>query len=411
MSAGHQHVEFLYNYRYGLLDLEWWQLVIIGLLWAHITLMAITLWFHRDQAHRSIDLHPALAHFFRLWLWMSTGAPTAEWVAVHRKHHALCEVEGDPHSPQIYGLKHVLLEGAELYKEEAHKKETVEKYGKGTPTDWLERKVYTGMPNLGITLLVVLDLVLFGAPGVILLATQLLTMPALAAGVINGLCHARGYRNFETNDASTNLWRIGLFVGGEELHNNHHAFPTSARFSMRPGEIDMGWLHIKFLSWFGLAKVRRIAEPPQLEADEKSTIDLDSLRAIFINRMYVLRHYLQEVTLPALEREAAQGNESQPNSVLSSAARLLRWQPHLLDEESRDRLGDLIEGHPGLQSVLEYRNELKSFWEGAHTSNERLLTDFRAWCARAEASGIQGMQDFVAYLRSFRAMPEPAAAT
>ena len=404
-------MEFLYNYRFGILDLAWWQLLLVAVAWAHITLMAITLWFHRDQAHRSIDLHPLLAHFFRFWLWMSTGAPTREWVAVHRKHHALCEVEGDPHSPQVFGLKRVLLEGAELYKVEAENKETVEKYGKGTPDDWLERNLYGRHVNAGIVLLILVDLVLFGAPGIILLASQLLTMPALAAGVINGLCHARGYRNFETNDASTNLWRWGIFVAGEELHNNHHAFPTSARFALRPGELDMGWLHIRLFSALGLAKIRRVAEPPALEADEKPTIELDSLRAIFINRMYVLRHFLQEVTLPALEREAGHDDQMQSKSTLRSAARMLRWQPHMLDEESQHWLKELIDRHPGLQSVLQYRNELKSFWEGAHTSNEKLLADFRAWCARAEASGIQGMQDFVAYLRSFQAMPERAAAT
>jgi stearoyl-CoA desaturase (delta-9 desaturase) len=404
-------VEFLYNYRYGLLDLAWWQLVLVGFACAHVTLMAITLWFHRDQAHRAIDLHPALAHFFRFWLWLNTGAPTAEWVAVHRKHHALCEVDGDPHSPQIFGLRRVLLEGAELYKVEAARRETVEKYGKGTPTDWLERNVYGRFTYTGIGVLVVVDIVLFGAPGIILLASQLMTMPALAAGVINGLCHARGYRNFETNDASTNLWRWGLFVGGEELHNNHHAFPTSARFSLRPGELDMGWLHLKLFSWLGLARIRRVAEPPALESDENTTIELDSLRAIFVNRMFVLRHYLQEVTLPALERAAAEDDGARTNGMIRYAARLLRRQPHLLDEESRDWLGELIDRYPGVKPVLEYRNELKSFWEGANTSNDKLVADFRAWCARAEASGIQGMQDFVAYLRSFRAMPEPTAAT
>lgn len=405
-------MEFLYTYRYGLLDLAWWQYVLVALAWTHITLIGITLWFHRDQAHRSIDLHPVLAHFFRFWLWMSTGAPTKEWVAVHRKHHALCEVDGDPHSPQIFGLRRVLLEGAELYVSEARKRDTLEKYGKGTPDDWLERNVYGRFVNTGIALLVVLDLVLFGAPGIILLAAQLVAMPVLAAGVINGLCHARGYRNFETNDASTNLWPIGLFVAGEELHNNHHAFPTSARFSMRPGEVDMGWLHLKLFCRLGLAKVRRVARPPQLRADASHAIDIDSLRAIIVNRMYVLRHYLQEVTLPTLEQEAGQrGEGTHSSSMIRSAARLLRRQPHLLDEQSHDWLTQLIERHPSLRSVLEYRNELKGFWEGAHTSNEKLLSDFRAWCARAEASGIQGMQDFVEYLRSFRAMPESALAT
>jgi stearoyl-CoA desaturase (delta-9 desaturase) len=403
-------VEFLFKYQYGLLDLSFWGYVLVALVWIHITLMAITLWFHRDQAHRAIDLHPALRHFFRFWLWLSTGAPTKEWVAVHRKHHALCEQEGDPHSPQVFGLKRVLLEGAELYRAEACKAETVEKYGKGTPNDWLERNLYGRFTYSGIGLLIVLDLVLFGAPGIILLSVQLLTMPMLAAGVINGLCHARGYRNFETNDASTNLWPIGIFVGGEELHNNHHAFPTSARFSMRPGEFDMGWLHIKVLSFFGLVKVRRLAQQPNLERPA-GHIELDALRAIIINRMHVLRHFTNHVTLPALARETEViDNSASATRIVRKAARLLRWQPDMLDEASRDRLAELVEKYPSFRAVLEYRNELKSLWEGAHTSNEKLLADFRAWCSRAETSGIQGMKDFVEYLRSFRSMPEPAVA-
>ena len=219
-------LDFLDAHYFGLAGLGLWGYVLVTLLWVHVTLISITLYFHRDQAHRSVDLHPAVRHFFRFWLWLNTGAPTKEWVAVHRKHHAFCEQENDPHSPVIFGLKRVLLEGAELYIDEARKAETLEKYGKGTPDDWLERNVYSRFTYTGIALLVLLDLVLFGVPGIIMIAVQLAAMPALAAGVINGLCHAKGYRNFETNDASTNLWPIAIFVAGEELHNNHHAFPT-----------------------------------------------------------------------------------------------------------------------------------------------------------------------------------------
>jgi stearoyl-CoA desaturase (delta-9 desaturase) len=402
-------VEFLNTHLYGLADLGVVGYIVVALLWMHVTLMGITLYFHRDQAHRSVDLHPALRHFFRFWLWMNTGAPTKEWVAVHRKHHAHCEQEGDPHSPQLYGLKTVVLEGAELYRAEACKPETLDKYGKGTPDDWMERNLYSRFTYSGIGLLFGLDIVLFGAPGIVMWAIQLATMPVLAAGVINGLCHAKGYRNFETNDAATNLWPIGIFVAGEELHNNHHAFPTSARFSMRANEIDMGWLHLKVLSKLGLAKIRRVANPPELAEPKADHASLDAVRAIMVHRMHVLSHYTNNVTLPVLKRELESLGEN-ANQVVGVARRLLSWQPQMLDESSRRRLSEIVDTHPRIKTVLEFRNDLKNLWEGAHTSNERLLADFREWCARAEASGIQGMEDFVAYLRSFREMPEPATA-
>ncbi len=387
---------------YGLTDLSLVGYIVVTILWIHVTLMAITLYFHRDQAHRSVDLHPALRHFFRLWLWLNTGAPTKEWVAVHRKHHALCEREGDPHSPVIFGLKKVVLEGAELYIEEARRKDTQEKYGKGVIDDWLERNVYARFPNTGIVLLILLDLVLFGVPGIVMIGLQLGAMPFLAAGIINGVAHAKGYRNFETNDASTNLWPKGLLIGGEELHNNHHAFPTSARFSMRPGELDMGWLHLKVLSALGLARIRRLAAEPELTAEQRP-VDLDTLRNVLVNRMHVLRHYMHSVTLPLLDREVAETGSGSVKAV----RRWLTWQPHLLDDAARERLRELTEKSPAFRTAIEFRNELKQLWEGAHTSNERLLEEFHAWCARAEASGNEYLQEFAAYLRSFR--PRPAA--
>jgi stearoyl-CoA desaturase (Delta-9 desaturase) len=401
-------LDFLNAHFYGLAGLPVWGYVLVTLLWVHVTLISITLYFHRDQAHRSVDLHPAVRHFFRFWLWLNTGAPTKEWVAVHRKHHAFCEQDNDPHSPVRFGLKRVLLEGAELYIDEARKPETLEKYGKGTPDDWVERNVYSRFTYTGIALLVLFDLVMFGIPGIIMIAAQLATMPALAAGVINGLCHAKGYRNFETNDASTNLWPIAILVAGEELHNNHHAFPTSARFSMRRHEIDLGWLHLKVLAALGLAKIRRVASVPEL-AEEAETPDIDSLRAVIVNRMHVLRHYTNSVTLPVLQRELEHLGDN-ANSVVRSARRWLARQPDLLDESARQRLAALAEHHPRFQTVLEYRNELKTLWEGAHRSNEKLLAEFRQWCARAEASGIHYLEDFAAYLKSFRPTPEPGSA-
>jgi stearoyl-CoA desaturase (delta-9 desaturase) len=402
-------VNFLYTHYFGLTNLGWLGIAIATVVMMHVTLVGVTLYYHRDQAHRAVDLHPALRHFFRFWLWLTTGACTKEWVAVHRKHHAFCEREGDPHSPVLFGLKTVVMEGVELYRVEAAKPETIEKYGKGTPNDWLERKLYGPWSNAGVTLLVFLNLLLFGIPGIIMIGLQLSTMPFLAAGIINGVAHAKGYRNFETNDTSTNLYPFAVLIAGEELHNNHHAFPSSAKFSMRPYEFDIGWMYLKLFSALGLAKIRRVATQPELAGAPVPAPDLDNLRAVIVNRMHVLRHFTQCVTLPLLKRELA-GLGDNANAAVRSARRMLSWQPSLLDEASRERLAQLIDSHPSLKTVMEYRAELKSLWEGAHTSNERLLSDFREWCARAEASGIQALTDFVAYLKSFQALPEPGRA-
>jgi stearoyl-CoA desaturase (delta-9 desaturase) len=404
-------VDFLFEHYNGLLGLGFWGYVAVTLLWLHATMMAVTLYYHRDQAHRAVDLHPVIRHICRFWLWMNTGSSTREWVAVHRKHHAYCEKEGDPHSPRLFGLRRVLLEGAELYRTASRDPDTLDKYAKGTPNDWLENNLYHHPVRsyYGITLLVIANLVLFGVPGIIMIALELSNMPFMAAGIINGLCHAKGYRNFETDDASTNLWPLGLFVAGEELHNNHHAFPTSARFSMRPHEVDMGWLHLKVLEALGLAKIRRVANAPALEAESHGTPDLDELRAIIVHRMHVLRHYTLNVTLPVLRRELETLGEN-ANALLRKTRRQLSWQPEMLEEPEREGLAELAERYPRFQTVLQFRNELKQLWAGAHTSNERLLAEFREWCTRAEQSGIQGLQEFVAYLKSFRAMQEPALA-
>ena len=399
-------LQFVAEHYYGILGLGFWGYVIAGAIGVHITLIAITIYHHREQAHRSVDLHPALRHFFRFWLWMNTGVITKQWVAVHRKHHAMCERDGDPHSPQLVGLKTVLLQGAELYRQEARNPETVEKYGRGTPDDWVERHLYSRWPNVGVGLLFFVVVFLFGLPGIALYGFQLITMPLLAAGIINGLSHARGYRNFETEDASTNLWPLAVFVAGEELHNNHHAFPSSARFSQHPWEVDMGWLHLRLFAALGLARIRRVAPKPEL-VEEPSSPDIEALRSILINRMHVLRHYRKSVTFPVLRGEIRQ-YKGKARAPIRRAKRWLTRHPSLLDNQSQERLAELMEKYPSLKTVMEYRNELKALWETTDLSNERLLAELMRWCSRAEASGIKALEEFSAYLKSFRPSPRLA---
>ncbi|MGD8340003.1 MAG: transposase, partial [Gammaproteobacteria bacterium] len=212
--------------------------------------------------------------------------------------------------------------------------------------------------------------------------------------------------NFETNDASTNLWPIGIFIGGEELHNNHHAFPTSAKFALRRGEIDMGWLQLKVFTALGLARIRRVASEPDLGAATDSP-DLEMLRSVLINRMHVLRAYMHKVTLPVIRRECEMLGAN-AKALVPKVRRWLTWNPQLLDEPDRQRLGELTSQLPSLDLVLRFRNELKALWEGAHTSNERLLEDFRLWCRRAEESGNQQLTEFARYLRSFQPVRSPA---
>ena len=386
------------EYLYGVLDLSAWGYVIVTLVMLQITMMAVTLYLHRDQAHRALDLHPVLRHFFRFWIWCTSGMLTREWVAVHRKHHAFCETKDDPHSPQIYGLKKVLLEGAELYRSEKDNRETVEKFGRGAPNDWLEKNIYLRVPFGGILLMVITDLLLFGVPGIIIIAIQMSSMPLFAAGIINGLGHHSGYRNFECDDASTNLVPWAFLIGGEELHNNHHAFPTSAKFSVRR-EFDIGWLYIRIFNVLGLAKVNKVAPHPVLREKPDSSIDIDNLRAIIINRMHVLRDYTKQVTVPVFKKEKAL---AAGNQAFHRAKKLLVRRPMLLDENAKLRLRELLEDNAALQTVHEFREKLSELWCGANVSNERLLAQLREWCAEAEASGIKVLEDFAERLRSYQ---------
>ena len=392
------------DYLYGLANLGFWGYVIACLVMVQISMAGVTLYLHRDQAHRSLDLHPAIRHFFRLWIWLTSGMVTREWVAVHRKHHAMCERDGDPHSPVVFGLSKVLLEGAELYRVETRNTETLEKYGRGTPDDWLERNIYARSSVAGIYITLFLDVIFFGLPGITVFAVQMLAMPVCAAGVINGLGHARGYRNFESDDASTNLYPLAVLIGGEELHNNHHAFPTSAKFSMRPWEFDIGWFYITVLKSLGLAKVRRVAPTPRL-ADEPRHVDLHTLSAVLQNRMHVLRDYTCNVTLPVLRRELSKDRH---NELLRRARKLLVRRPNLLDEQAHAHLQQVLSHNAALRTVHEYRLQLLALWEQVNVSNDKLVKQLRDWCNEAEASGIRALQEFSAQLRGY--LPQPATA-
>jgi stearoyl-CoA desaturase (delta-9 desaturase) len=388
------------DFLYGFLNLSFWSYVIVTFLMVQLTFMGVTLYLHRDATHRSLDLHPALRHVFRFWLWMSSGIVTKEWVAVHRKHHARCETPDDPHSPVIYGLKKVLLEGAELYQLQARNPETQEKFGRGTPDDWMERNVYSRYRNWGITALFFVDLLLFGVPGIIVFAVQMMANPVMAAGVINGLGHYYGYRNFECPDAARNIVPWGLLVAGEELHNNHHAFPSSAKFSIYRWEFDIGWLYIRIFQVLRLAKVIRVAPEP-MHVEPRKHIDLETVRAVIVNRMHVLRAYTRNVMLPVFRDELRIAG----GKLSSRVRKLLVREPVLLDQTAQSRLREVLASNQALQTVHEFRERLRQMWSGANMSNEKLVQHLKEWIAQAEESRIKVLQDFAATLRGYAMQP------
>lgn len=387
------------DFLYGILNLSFWGYVLVTFVMVQVTFMGVTLYLHRDATHRSLDLHPALRHFFRLWLWMSSGIVTKEWVAVHRKHHARCETADDPHSPVIFGLKKVLLEGAELYQAQARNPETQEKFGRGTPEDWMERNVYLRYRNFGILLMVIIDLLLFGVPGIIVIAVQMLANPLMAAGVINGIGHYYGYRNFECPDAARNVMPWGFLVAGEELHNNHHAFPSSAKFSIHRWEFDIGWLYIRVFQALGLAKVIRVAPAPARVA--RRHVDLETVRAVIVNRMHVLREYTRSVTVPVFREQLLTAGDK----LTRRMKKLLVREPVLLDTAAKSRLKEVLAANQTLQTVHDFRERLRVLWSGANMSNETLLQHLKDWIVQAEASGIKVLQDFAASLRGYAMQP------
>jgi len=387
---------------HGLWDLTWWQIVLYTLATTHITIVAVTVFLHRTQAHRSMDLGPIPSHFFRFWLWIGTGMVTKEWVAIHRKHHAKCETEEDPHSPQTRGIDTVMWRGAELYRAESRNQETMKKFGHGTPDDWMERNVYSRFGWQGVGLMLVLNLALFGAVGATVWAVQMLWIPFWAAGVVNGLGHYWGYRNFEAQDASTNLTPWGVIIGGEELHNNHHTYPTSAKFSVKKYEFDIGWVYISLMQKIGWAKVKKV--PPKLQiGDVRPVADEKTLEAVIANRYEVMAGYAREMRRTCKQEIAQLKDKGADLSVLKAAKRWLHRDDDKVPASARTHLVQARQAHPVLDKMVVMREELRQMWMNTSQSREQLAADLAAWCHRAEASGIAALQEFSVRLRAARA--------
>lgn len=384
---------------HGLLDLSLWGYIIAALLLTHITIASVTIFLHRHQAHRALELHPMVSHFFRFWIWLTTATNTKEWVAVHRKHHAKCETREDPHSPQVLGLNKVLWQGAFLYHREAKDTNSLNTYGKGTPEDWVERVLYTRFNVLGVVLMLVIDIVLFGLAGILIWVTQMVWIPFWAAGVINGIGHDWGYRNHECPDASTNIIPWGVVVGGEELHNNHHAYSSSAKFSSKWWELDMGWMYICLLERIGLARVKKVA-PKLVIGPTKPMVDMETLRAVLTHRFLVTSRYGKEVLAPVL-REALHEANPAGRRLLKRARKLLVRDESLLDEVSRSVLETVLRGSQSLKTVYSHKQRLQEIWKGSNLGQESLLHALQEWCRQAEAAGIEVLRDFAFRLRGY----------
>jgi stearoyl-CoA desaturase (Delta-9 desaturase) len=386
----------------GVFNLPWWGDALVALMLTHVTIVAVTVFLHRHQAHRALDLHPAVSHFFRLWLWLTTGMVTKEWAAVHRKHHAKCDTPEDPHSPQILSISRVLWLGVFLYVKEAGKAETIERYGRGTPDDWLERNVYSRVPVVGLTLMGAADIVLFGVvPGVLILGIQIVWIPFWAAGVINGIGHYWGYRHWPTPDASRNIVPLGLLIGGEELHNNHHAYPTSAKLSMKWYEFDIGWLYIRLLQTAGLATVKHTAPMPHFVA-AKPAVDAQTLQAIIACRYAVLAQYGRSLRR-AYREELAKLRRFAPQDALAlqTVEPWLDRDEALLREHERIRLAELLPKSHVLLTMYAMRHELAAVWGRSMATREQLVAQLQDWCRRAETSDIKPLAEFSRQLRSY----------
>jgi stearoyl-CoA desaturase (delta-9 desaturase) len=386
----------------GLIDLPWWGYVLTALALTHITIASVTIYLHRHQAHLALDLHPIASHFFRFWLWLTTGTVTREWTAIHRKHHAKCETTEDPHSPQVLGIKKVLLEGAELYRKEARNQETLDKYGRGTPDDWLERNLYSKHSMAGIMLMLAIDVLLFGPIGITVWAVQMIWIPVTAAGIINGAGHYWGYRNFQPADASTNIVPWGILIGGEELHNNHHAYIGSAKLSNKWFEFDIGWLYIRSLAVLGLAKIKRVA--PKVHLDTAKTVcDLATLHAVMANRYEVMAKYAKSLKKTYRE-EIVQLKSRMPGLGKVDLKRIKHWlhvDVNVLNEQEKLKLGLVFQTSQKLNIAYTLRQDLIAIWQRSTATKEQMVSDLEEWCHRAETSGIEALQQFSRRLRYY----------
>ncbi len=387
---------------HGAWDIAWWQIVLFALAVTHVTMISVTVFLHRHQAHRALDLHPIASHFFRLWLWMTTGQVTKEWAAIHRKHHAKCEQTDDPHSPHVYGIKKVLTQGAELYRVESKNLETMARYGHGTPDDWLERNVYTRFSWQGVGLMMIIDLYLFGAVGLAVWALQMAWTPIMAAGIINGAAHFWGYRNFETTDASTNISPWGILIAGEELHNNHHTYPTSAKLSVKPYEFDIGWMYISMMQAVGLAKVKK-TNPKLAFGDVRPVADEKTLEALISNRYEIMAGYAKEMRRAFNEELEAMKARSADAKMLQVARRWLHRDAEKVPASAVSHLVQARAASPVLDKMVTMREELRQMWLNTSHSREHLAVELKDWCHRAEASGIAALEQFSMKLRAARA--------
>jgi stearoyl-CoA desaturase (delta-9 desaturase) len=390
---------------HGLSPLPWWGYVVVALVLTHVTIAAVTIYLHRSQSHRALDVHPVIAHFFRFWLWLTTGMVTKEWVAIHRKHHAKVETSDDPHSPVAHGIETVFWKGSELYRAEAKNLETLDKYGHGTPNDWIERNLYTRFSWQGVGLMLMIDLMLFGALGATIWAVQMLWIPITAAGIINGIGHYWGYRSYACADASTNIVPWGIIIGGEELHNNHHAYATSAKLSSRWYEFDIGWMYIQILAKLGLADVRKVA-PKLKRAQAKSAPDLATLQAVITHRYHVATAYARTLkTACAAELAALRARAHKDDAIdLPSVGRVKRWlttDPAGWSPIDREHMESTVAKSQTLAKIVAMRTELAALWERSTESSEQLLARLQDWCHRAESSGIPPLAQFSLQLRRY----------
>ncbi|MRW92198.1 acyl-CoA desaturase [Duganella sp. FT80W] len=391
-------LDFLSN---GVTRLTGWQVFFYTMAVTHITIAGVTIYLHRCQAHRALDLHPIVSHFFRFWLWLTTGQVTKEWASIHRKHHAKCDTEEDPHSPVTRGIKKVFWQGAELYRAEAKNQETMDKYGHGTPDDWMERNVYTRHSALGVSSLLVINFILFGVIGVTVWAIQMVWIPITAAGIINGIGHYWGYRNYDCADAATNIIPLGLLIGGEELHNNHHTFATSAKLSSKWYEFDIGWAYIRALEMVGLAKVKKRAPEPKF-AKDKLEADFDTLQSVIANRYDVMAKYAKSIKHAWKEElEHLKHKAELEARFLKSSRKLMQREPGKLEAPQQQQLSELFQHSKALETMHNMRVELGVIWERSHFTRDQLLHKLQDWCNRAEASGIKSLQEFSLRLRSY----------
>ena len=396
----------LLDWWYGIVGLSVWTPVVYTLIVTHITIVSVTVYLHRHSAHRALDLKPGLSLFFRIWLWLTTGMITKEWTAVHRKHHATTETPDDPHSPQVHGLKEIFWKGTEYYRA-GSTPEVLEKYGRGTPDDWWEHRVFLSHPYLGIGTMAAVNILLFGSVGLLVWATQMLWIPILAAGVINGVCHHTGYRNFETPDAAKNLVPWGILIGGEELHNNHHTYPNSAKLSAKPWEFDIGWMWIRLFEFAGWAKVRSTG-PVVARRQGKSSIDMDTVWAALNDRFRIMARYAEQVVAPLAKQELHRADAS-ARGLLKRAKNVLCREEIMVGDRERRDIKAIVESSPLLRVIYEKRLELNAVWAKRGGNSEDLLKAFHDWCVAAENTGIQVLSDFVRELKSYTMPLRPAS--